>query len=155
MQDETGRCCNRIMDYNLLIDRVQEELLRQSLGQKIWIQSATDREAGDAHSEGLAIAMHFAEAENKADRDEDAEGEQVFTLVYFRIFPCFDRPGYDEAPKDCVIEIGYTNPHAELENAKDEALSLLPSLPRPAFLDHIRDPDLAASSLKELEPPHR
>ena len=134
------------MDYNLLIDRVQEELP----GQKIWMQSATDREDGDAHAEGLAITAGSAEAAG------GAEGDGVFTVVYFRAYPVYADgadPGSGGAPTDCDVEVGYANPHRDLEDAKAEALSLLPSLPRPAFLDRLRDTGLAASSLEELEAP--
>ena len=141
------------MDYNLLIDRVQEALLSQGLGQKIWMQSATDHEAEDGHAEGLAITAGEAEHDGPAG---GVPGEGVFTVVYFRVFP---GPGIahdalpSASPPDCTVELGYTNPHRDLEDAKAEALSLLPSLPRPAFLDRIRDTDLAASSIEELEAP--
>lgn len=149
------------MDYNLLIDRVQEALLSQGLGQKIWMQSATDREAEDGHAEGLAITAGEAEHDGPAG---GAPGEGVFTVVYFRVFPGLVGAGDalpsslpsatpSALPTDCAVELGYTNPHRDLEDAKAEALSLLPSLPRPAFLGRLRDTNLAASSIEELEAP--
>lgn len=154
------------MDYNLLIDRVQEALFSQGVGQKIWMQSATDREAGDAHAEGLAITVGEAwpasfagaDAETEPAGGEGGEAGEVFTVVYFRVFPGLagaDGDAGDGSPTECTVELGYANPHHDLEDAKAEALSLLPSLPRPAFLDRIRDPHLAASSLEELEAPGR
>lgn len=135
------------MNYHHLIDRIKEELPG---GQTIWLQSAT--EPGEHHAEGIAITM-----EPSMHHPDYPEVETTFTVVYFRVYPVYDEVYDDEEedflPIDCFVETGYEDSWPELEAAKDEALSLLAHLPRPAFLDQVRNPDVIAGSLRELQMP--
>lgn len=141
------------MNAGEMIERVKEELP----GQVIWLQSATDERS--AFAEGLAITM--TGTKGLTSQEAKAGATRRFTVSYFRVFPSYGgfdgdiEPADDELPEvpyDCTVEIGYENPWADIEDAKEEALGLLPYLPKPAYLAHTRA-DISLTSLRELEAP--
>lgn len=127
------------MNSNDMIEQIKEKLT----GRVIWLQSASDQ--GSEFAEGMAVTI--------TDPDEEPD-DQTFTVSYFRVYPSYEgerQPNSEnELPDDCIVDVGYEKSWPTVEEAKAEALGLLPYLPKPGYLKHTKT-DVSLTSLQKLD----
>ncbi len=117
-------------------------------GEGVWLQSATDEEGAEAAA-GMPPAT-----EGLAIRRESGPKGSWWLVLFFRVVQSSvveARGGGREGPEMLRVDVGYTNDHDTLGEAKVEARGLLKHLPRMGFSDEDRTQDFIFAALDDLE----